>query len=301
MERINVTEPSATSSCSMIVEDAHNPPEFTPNRKRKMQRMNGPETSATPTRSDSGERAPNLSVFTPKHKRKASDHPSTEEKVSAACRLYRRYTQITEEARYARGSRDQADLNAKTAKDGRAFLKCKLSSIRRKEEEEEERRRAIDTEIQLLKDQRLATDDDIKDQDVELEEAEAYYRKMEIIHAEKHQRSKLLEFLMDRRKCVGFMGSHLQGCTKDDLCFLYEITSSDAVTKLTLTNMKDIFRDLRMGGYDDLKREWKERMGWTSEDWDRKGGFPEKREKREWMENMFLEIFGFKNVENPDN
>ena len=89
---------------------------------------------------------------------------------------------------------------------------------------------------------------------------------------------------MGRRNSVGFMGSHRVGCTKDDLYFLYEITSSNAVTKLTLTNMKDIFRDLRKGGHDGLKREWNARMGWTSEDCNRKGGF---REKRKWMENEY--------------
>ena len=73
--------------------------------------------------------------------------------------------------------------------------------------------------------------------------------------------------------------------------------------KLSLVKMRDIFRDLRMGGYEDIKHEWKERMGWTLEEWERKGELSEniKREKRKWMENVFLEIFGFKNVENPDN
>lgn len=60
---------------------------------------------------------------------------------------------------------------------------------------------------------------------------------------------------MDHKKCVGFMGIHLQGCTKDNLCFLYKITSNYVVMMLTLTNMKDIFRDLRMGRYDGLKRK----------------------------------------------
>ena len=258
---MNGPEPSATPTFYVSVEDAQNLPELTPNRKRKFQHMNGPEPSATPTRFDSGERAPNLSVFTTNHKRKASGHPSSEQKISAVCRLHRRYSHIIEEARHARASRDQANLNVKTAKDGMAFLKSKESSIRRKIEEEEERKRAIEKELQRLNYQELANNDGIKDQNVEVKEAEVYIRKMQFIHAEKHQRSNLLEFLMDRKKCVGFMGIHLQGCTKDNLCFLYnlcclyKITSNDVVMMLTLTNMKEIFRYLRMGRYDGLKRE----------------------------------------------
>lgn len=83
-----------------------------------------------------------------------------------------------EEARHARASRDQANLNVKTAKDGMAFLKSKESIILRKIEEEEERKRVIEKELQRLNDQELANNDGIKDQNVEVKEAEVYIRKM---------------------------------------------------------------------------------------------------------------------------
>lgn len=102
-------------------------------------------------------------------------------------------------------------------------------------------------------DQGLAHDDDIKEHEVELAEAEAAYCKIEFVYVEKHQPSNLIEFFMNCGNSVGFIGSHLLGCAKNDLCF--EIISSNAVTKLPLANMKVTFRDLCMGGYDWLKCE----------------------------------------------
>ena len=82
----------------------------------------------------------------------------------------------------------------------------------------------------------------MKDHEVELRAAEVALNQWESIHAEKHHRSNLISFLMKRKQCVGFVGDHLEGCTKNDLCFLYEITSSNAVMQLKIADMSEIFK-----------------------------------------------------------
>ena len=172
-----------------------------------------------------------------------------------------------------------------------AYLQSQDSILRLKIQEAEREIKEGLKRKQLLDNQKLDNDNEIKDLEVALTTAEEDLNKWEFVHAEKHQRSNLFTSLVTRKKCVGIVGNHLEGCAKKELCLLYEITSSTAVMQLEIANMNDIFRDLRLGGYEGLKPEWNEKTRWTYEDWD--GGLTE---KRKWMWNMFLENFGYSDV-----
>ena len=284
MERITTPAHSKRS-----VDDAHT----SGSKRRKIQHSNSHEaySYATQSRSDGAERATNVALFTPNRKPKNSGHPSSQKKVAATCRLFKRYKTISDEAKHARTSRDSAEMIFENYKSGMACLKSREFSLTLEIQEAECEIKEALKRKQLLYDQKLDNDYEMKDHEVGLTAAEVDFNQWESIHAEKHQRSNLISFLMKRKQCVGFVGDHLEGCTKNDLRFLYEITSSNAVMQLKIANMNDIFKELCFGGYKGLKPEWNERMKWASEDWE--GGLTE---KRKWMWNMFLEIFGYNDI-----
>ena len=62
----------------------------------------------------------------------------------------------------------------------------------------------------------------------------------------------------------------------------------------TQLQSKIIFWDLHHGGYE-LKDEWKGKMAWSTEKWNKEGPFA----KREWLKVVFLTILGF-NIDRHD-
>ena len=211
------------------------------------------------------------------------------------------YQNARTEANRAREAMNQAEQNADTVKSAIEYLKSNKiinnHNVKEKQEEtiyETERNLcAMKEEVQCLRDDSLGIDDQIANS----EGLMMSFRKQANL-AGKTQRCEHLQFLMLSRQHSGLRSTHLQDCRKDQLCDLFKVESTEQLAFFGL--IEQIFNDLCLGGYNDLKDEWKERMAhWTLEqDWQKVGGM---FVKHEWMKSMFLlETFGFA-IEDHDN
>ena len=98
----------------------------------------------------------------------------------------------------------------------------------------------------------------VKKHEAELEEAN-------YDHTEKQNESVYLEYLLKHQSSPGYKSKILRNCLAPDLRFILRVHEPITVAKLTIKQMKNIFRHLTHDGYKcKLDPKWKTQMNWTN-------------------------------------